>query len=115
MVALSPGASLPRRGSTVVTISRLGVARWRGAPDLLFVGKLSTMRVRRVELAPVEVLELWERSRSMESWMVALSTARGECLSGRELHLCSNRVRHRGTIKLSAPCGKVIFWQSDSQ
>ncbi len=84
MAALSLGVSLPRRGSTVVTILRFRVARRRGAPYLTFMGKFSTIQMRRVEMvAPAEELASWERALVMESWLVALPTARKEGLNGR--------------------------------
>jgi len=59
-------------------------ARWRGAPDFLFVAKFSTMQVRRVALASTWLMTCCERALAMESWLVALSNAKGEGLSGRE-------------------------------
>jgi hypothetical protein len=53
---LVPGGIAASRGSMVVTILRLRAARRRGVPDLPFEGKCSTIRVCRVELAPVEEL-----------------------------------------------------------
>jgi len=82
MAALSPGASLPRRGSTVVTMLRLWFARRRGAPDWPFVGKFSTMRVRRVALASAWLIACCERALVIESWLVALFTARRVCPGG---------------------------------
>jgi hypothetical protein len=98
MLALSPGTSLPRRGSAVVTILRLRFARKCVAHNLPFVGKFSTMRVRRVALASAWLMICYERVLAMESWLDALSTARGEGLSGREPQSGSSMVRQRGAI-----------------
>jgi len=104
-----------RRGSTVVTYLRLWVARWRGAPDLPFVGKFSMMRVRRVALASARYMTCCESALSMGRYLVALSTARGEGLSRRKPQSGSSMVRQRRAFGQSSPCGKVNFWQGDSK
>jgi hypothetical protein len=99
MAALSPGASLPRRGSTVVTLLRLWAAHRRGAHALLFVGKFDTIQVCRVALASAWLIVYCESALAMESWPVALSTARGEGLFGREPQSGLIMVRQRGAIE----------------
>jgi len=115
MVALSPGASLPRRGSTAVACRRLWVAHRRGTPCLPFVGRFSTMRSRNPALASARVTARCESALSMESCLVTLSTASGDIMFGREPQSGSKIIRQRGAIGLSSPFGQVSFWQSDSQ
>ena len=68
----------------VVTHSRLEPARRREAPDFSLAGKFSTTRVRCVPLAFAWAAAQCESDLSMESCLVALSSAIGEGLSRRE-------------------------------
>jgi hypothetical protein len=82
----------------VVARLRLEVALRRGDPVFAFVGKSSMMQARRVSLAAARVASHCESDLSMESCFVALSTARGEGLSGRETQSWFSIVRQRGVI-----------------
>jgi len=75
-------------------------------------GSLARCRCDFVALSSVGLLAYCERALTMEKLLVALSTVRGEGLSGSEPQSGSNMVRQRGAIGLG---GKVSFWQSDSQ
>ena len=57
------------------------------------------MRVRFVLLAAAKVAARFERELSMESCLVALSTARGDGLSGREPQFWLIKVLQRGAIE----------------
>ena len=68
----------------VVTCLRLWFARRRGAPNLLFVGKSSTMRAPRLALASTRVTARCESALStVDNYLVALFTADRDGLSGR--------------------------------
>ena len=82
----------------VVARMRLEVARRRGPPEFTFVGKSRTTQVRCVPLEAARVAARCERDLSMESCLVALSTASGEGLSGREPYTGSIMVHKRGAI-----------------
>ena len=82
----------------VVACLRLWVARQRGAHNLPFVGKFSTMRARRVALVSARITVRCESALSMEGCLVALSTANSEGLSWREPRSGFIMVRQRGAI-----------------
>ena len=84
MDALSPGGSVPRRGSMVVDRPRLEPACRRGGRAFPLAGKCKRMRVRLALLAVAWAAARCESDLSMESCLVSLSTSRGEGLSGRE-------------------------------
>ncbi len=86
-------------GSMGVTRLRLDVARRRGAPDFPFVGKFSTTQARCVPQAAARMASLYESNLSMENCLVALSTTRGEGLSGRDPQSGFGMDRHRGAIE----------------
>jgi hypothetical protein len=73
------------------------------------------MRVRCVLLAAARAATRFERELSMESCLVALSTARGDGLSGNEPQSGPIKVLYRGEIEHSSACGSASFWRSDSQ
>jgi hypothetical protein len=83
----------------VVARLRLEVARRRGSPVFLFVGKFSMMPARCVSLATAWVASRCESDLSIESCLVVVSTARGEDMSGRESQSGSSMVRQRGAIE----------------
>ena len=83
----------------VATRPRLVVARRLGAPDFTFAGKFRKTRVRCVLLASAWAAARCDSDLSMESCLVALSTTRGEGLSGRKPHDGSIKVRQRGAIE----------------
>ncbi len=83
----------------VVARLRLQVVRRRGAPDFHFVGKFSTTQARCEPLTAARVASLCQRDLSMESCLVALSTARGEGLSGSEPQSGFMMDRHRKAIE----------------
>ena len=82
----------------------------RGVRVFPLAGKFNIMRVRCVLLAAARVAARFERELSMESCLVALSTARGDGLSGSEPHYGPIKVLHRGAIEYSSACGSVSFW-----
>ncbi len=82
----------------VATVLRLWFARQRGAPDLPFMGKFSTMRVCRVALASTCLMACWLMALTIKSWLVALSTAMGEGLFEREPHSGSSMVLSGGRM-----------------
>ena len=84
MDALSPGVSLPRRGSMVVDRILLAPACPRGVLVFPLAGKFNSMQVRCVMLTAARAAARFERELSMESCLVAMSTARGDGLPGRE-------------------------------
>jgi hypothetical protein len=78
---------------------RLQVARRGGAPDLALVGKFSTMGALCAALATARVTARCAIALSMERCLVALSTASGEGLSGREPQSVFITVLHREAIE----------------
>ncbi len=68
----------------VMARPRFLVCRRREAPDLPLAGKFNTMRELCAVLAFARVTAHCARDLSMESWLVTLSTAKGEALFGRE-------------------------------
>ena len=84
MEALSPGASLPLRGSTVVGLRRFSDFRLEEVPLAFLLGISSMIRLCWVTRVDVRVAAQRERALSSESCLVALSRARGEGLSGRD-------------------------------
>ena len=64
---LSPGASLPRRGSIVVSRIFLALACPRGVLAFPLAGKFKSMRVRGVLLTVARVAARFERELSKES------------------------------------------------
>ncbi len=94
--ALSPGASLPRRGSIVVGRTLSAHACPRGVIAFPLTGRFKSMRVRCVMLAAARAAALFEREFSMESCLVAVSTARGDGLYGRDHQSWPIKVLHRG-------------------
>jgi hypothetical protein len=87
----------------------------RGVLAFPLAGKFKSMRVRCVLLIAARAAAHFERELSMESCLVALSTTRGDGLSGREPMSWPIKVLHGGVIEYSGPCGSVSFWQSYSQ
>ena len=77
----------------------LYIARRRGAPESTFVGKVNAMRVLCAALAATRVTARCAIALSMESCLVALSTASGEGLSGREPQSGFITVRQQGPIE----------------
>jgi hypothetical protein len=114
MDALSLGASLSRRCSMVVGRILLPPAAPRGVLVFPLAGKFNSMRVRCVLLTAARAAASFEREYSMESCLVAMSSARGDGLPGREPQSWPSNVRHRGAIEYSSPCGSVSLWRSDS-
>jgi len=87
----------------------------RGVLVFSLEGKFKSMRVRCVLLTVVWAAARFERELSMESCLVAMSTARGDGLSfGREPQPWLIKGLHQGAIEYSGPCGLESFWQSDS-
>ena len=86
----------------------------RGALAFPLAGKFKTMRVRCVLLPAERAAARFARELSMDICLVALSTARGDGISGIESQSWPIRVLHRGAIEYSGPCGSVSFWESDS-
>ncbi len=84
MDALSPGASLPRRGSMVIDCILLAPVCPRGVLDFPLAGMFKNMRVRCVMLPTARTAARFERELSMESCLVTLYIARGDGLSGIE-------------------------------
>ena len=87
----------------------------RGVLPFPLARKFKIKRVRCVLLTVARAAARFERELSMESCLVALSTARGDGFSGREPQSWPIKVLHRGAIEYSEPCGSVSFWQSDNQ
>ena len=83
----------------VVKRNRLAPACPRGVLAFPLAGKFKSMRVRFVLLAAARVAASFEREPSMESCLVALSTTRGDGLSGREPQSWPIKVLHRGAIE----------------
>jgi len=78
-------------------------------------GKFKFMRVRCVLLAAPRVAARFPRELSMESCLVAMSTARGDGMSCNEPQFGPIKVLHRGAIENSSACGWLGFWRSNSQ
>jgi hypothetical protein len=78
-------------------------------------GKFKSMRVRCVLLAVNRIAARFARKLSVESCLVAMSTARGDGLSGIEPQSSPIKVFHRRAIEYSSACGWVVFWRSNSQ
>ena len=87
----------------------------RGVLAFHLAGKFKSMRVRCELLIAARAAVHFERELSMESYLVALSTARGDGLSRRGPYSWPIKVLHWGAFEYSDPCGSVSFWQSDSQ
>ncbi len=85
----------------VVDRSRLAPACPRGVLAFPLAGKFKSMRVRCVLFTVVRAVARFARELSMESCLVARSTARGDGLSGRELQSWPIKVLHRGAIEYS--------------
>ena len=83
----------------MVARMRLEVARRRGVPDFLFVGKSNTTHASCVPMASAWVEARCESDLYVESCLAALSTTRGEGLFGRMPQLGSIMVRQRGAIE----------------
>jgi hypothetical protein len=97
----------------VVGRIRLAPACPRGVLHFPLARKFKNMRVRCVLSTAERAAARFERELSMESCLVALSTARGDGLFGREPQSWLIRILHRGAIEYSVPCGSVSLWQSD--
>ena len=87
----------------------LAPACLRGVRDFPLAGKFNIMRVRCVWLAAARAAACFERELSMESHLVAMSTARGDGLSGNEPRSSPINVLHRGAIEHSSACGSASF------
>ena len=87
----------------------------RGVRDSPLTRKFNIMRVRCVLLAAARAAARFKRELSMESCLVALSTARGDGLSGNELQSGPIKALHRGAIEHSSACGSASSWRSNSQ
>jgi len=98
IAALSPGASLPLRGSCVVGPLRLGAVLCPAAPTFPFAGKFYTTRALPWAVARRIEGFVCRRVSSMETWRDARSTMRGEGLAGRELHTSYIMFRQRGAM-----------------
>ena len=83
----------------VVERTRLAAACPRGVLAFPMTGKLKSMRVRCVLVAAARAVSRFARELSMESCLVARSTARGDGLSGREPQSWPIKVLHRGAIE----------------
>jgi hypothetical protein len=83
----------------VVTRSRLEPARRREASDFPLAMKISKTRMRCVPLAFAWAAAQCESDLSMESYLDALSTTKGEGMSKREPQYGPMRVRQRGAIE----------------
>ncbi len=79
--------------------TRLVPACPRGGFYFTLAGKCKSMRVRFVVLAAVRVAARSERELSMESFLVALSTSRGDGLFGREPKSWPIKILQRGAIE----------------
>ena len=99
----------------VVGRIRLAPACPRGVLPFPLARTFKNKRVRCVLLPAARATASFERELSMESCLIALSTARGDGLSGREPQSWLIKVLHRRATEYSVPCGSVSFWQSDSQ
>ena len=97
--ALSPGASLPLRGSIVVFLLRLEELCLWDAPFFFLEGIFSRILLCWVSRSDARVAAQCERELSMESCLVALSSARGEGRSRRDSQSGLKIVRHRGAIE----------------
>ena len=99
-----------------MVVSRILLApAWpRGVRVFQLAGKFKFMRVRCVLLAAARVAARFARALSMESSLIALSTARGDGLIGSEPQYGSIKVLHRGAIENSSACGWVVFLRSNS-
>ena len=80
-------------------LTRVAPACRREVLALPLLGKVKRMRVRLVPWEVARAAARFENELSMESYLVALSTARGEGLSGREPHSWPIMVRQRGAIE----------------
>ncbi len=83
----------------VVDRVRLAPACPRGVLAFPLAGKFKSMRVRCVLEAAARAASRFARELSMESCLVARSTAIGDDLSGRELQSWPIKVLHRGAIE----------------
>ena len=79
-----PGGIATPEGSLVMNRNRLAPVCARGVFAFPLAGKCKSMRVRLVLAAAARAAARFERELSMESCMVAVSTASGDGLSGRE-------------------------------
>jgi hypothetical protein len=77
----------------------------RGFRVFPLAGKFKFTRMRCVLLAAARVAARFAREFSMESCLVALSTARGDGLSGSEPQFGPIKILHRGAIEYSSACG----------
>ena len=98
-----------RRGAMVVGRILLAPACPRGVLVFPLAGKFNRMRVRCVLVEAARASALFERKLSMESCLVALSTARGDGLSGIESKSWPIKFLHRGANEYSGPCGSVSY------
>ena len=83
----------------VVDRTRLVPACPRGVFAFSLAGKCKFMRVRFVLLATTRAAARFERELSMERCLVALSTTKGDGMSGRESQSWPIRVLYRGAIE----------------
>jgi len=83
----------------VVDRTRLALAYLRGVLAFPLAGKFKSMRVRFVLLAAARAVARCERELSMESCFIALSRARGNGMSERELQSWLIKVLQRGAIE----------------
>ncbi len=83
----------------VVDRTRLVPACPRGVLAFPLAGKFKSMRVRCVLLTTARAAARFARELSMESCLVARSTARGDGLSRREPQSWPSKVLHRGAIE----------------
>ena len=112
--ALSPGASLPLRGSIVVVLLLLEELCLWDAPFFFLEGIFSRILLCWVSRSDARVAAQCERELSMESCLVALSSARGEGRSRRDSQSRLKIVRHRGAIEYASLCGSVSLLRSDA-
>ncbi len=97
--ALSPEALLPLRGSIVVGLLLLEELCLLDAPFSIIEGIFSRILLCWVSRSDARVAAQCERELSMESCLVALSSAKGEVRARRESQSGLKIARHRGATE----------------
>ena len=95
----APEASLPQRGLMVVDRTCMAPAYRREVVAFPLAGKFKRMRVRFVPWAVARATARFDSELSIESCLVAMSTARGEGISRSEPHFWPIMAHQRGAIK----------------
>ena len=83
----------------VVDLTRLALACLRGFRAFPLTGMCKSMRLRFVLLESARVAARFERELSVESCLVAMSTARGDDMPWREPLSYPIKVLHRGAME----------------